>query len=507
MTLLPLPLLTAAEMREAEAAAMAGGAVTGLDLMERAGAGAVEALLARLGPEAQGRALVLCGPGNNGGDGFVVARLLAERGWRVTVHAMGGGGGDAATARTRWEALGPVRPMDEAAEAVAGTEAAVIVDALFGTGLTRALDLPVVQALARRRAAEAPPFVLAIDTPSGLDADSGRVLGQAVSADLTVSFHTAKPGHVLAEGPAHCGSLRVCDIGLPPAESAARLVAAPEIEKRGGHKFDYGHALVLSGGVGRGGAARMAARGALRIGAGLVTLGCPPAAVIENAAQLDAVMLRPLKDADALRAMLEDARLNALCLGPGLGTWGREAALTAAALASGRRAVLDGDALTLISQDAGLMAALHPGCLLTPHEGEFKRLFPQIHERLVAPATTGPAVSRIDAARQAASEAGCTVLLKGPDTVIADPSGAVRVHAGVYQRAAPWLATAGAGDTLAGFACGLLARGLPPLEAAAAAAYLHVSCALEVGPGLIAEDLPEALPAVLRGMTRAAQPS
>ena len=244
----------------------------------------------------------------------------------------------------------------------------------------------------------------------------------------------------------------------------------------------------------------MAARGALRIGAGAVTVGCPPAALIENAAQLNAVMLRSLKDADALTTALDDKRINALCLGPGLGTGPREAALVAVALQAGRNVVLDADALTLLSRDAGLFGQLHEGCVLTPHAGEFARLFPDIAEKLDAPATTGPAYSKVDATRDAAKRAGCVVLFKGPDTVIADPSGRCGVNAAVYDRAAPWLATAGAGDVLAGFITGLLARGFAPMQAAEAAAWLHVECARAFGPGLIAEDLPEALPGVLRAL-------
>ncbi len=251
-----------------------------------------------------------------------------------------------------------------------------------------------------------------------------------------------------------------------------------------------------------GGAARMAARGALRIGAGAVTVGCPPSALIENAAQLNAVMLRRVPGADALSEVLTDKRINALCLGPGLGTGAREADLVRAALTAGRGLVLDADALTLLSQDADLFALLHDKCVLTPHGGEFARLFPDIAEKLDAPALTGPAYSKVDAVRAAAQRAGCTVLFKGPDTVIADPSGRCSVNAAVYDRSAPWLATAGAGDVLAGFITGLMARGFAPMHAAEVGAWLHVECARAFGPGLIAEDLPEALPGVLRDLEK-----
>ena len=265
-----------------------------------------------------------------------------------------------------------------------------------------------------------------------------------------------------------------------------------------GHKYTHGHALILSGGVGKGGAARLAARGALRIGAGVVTVGCPPAAVIENAAQLNAIMLRPIKDALNLTEALEDERLNAICIGPGLGLGEDCASLVAASLMSGRAMVLDADALTLIARDPALFAMLHDQCVLTPHAGEFARLFPDIAEKLNAPATEGPAYSKVDATRDAAKRAGCTVLFKGPDTVIADPDGCASINAAAYERAAPWLATAGSGDVLSGFITGLLARGFPPMQAAETAAWLHVECALKFGPGLIAEDLPELLPKVFR---------
>ena len=255
------------------------------------------------------------------------------------------------------------------------------------------------------------------------------------------------------------------------------------------HKYDHGHALVLSGGVGRGGAARLAARAALRIGAGLVTVGCPPAALIENAARLDAVMLRAVKDASALSEILSDTRINALCLGPGLGLGPRTLALVDAALSADvpRAIVLDADALTMIAQESALRAKLHANCVLTPHAGEFVRLFPKLDP-------SAPEVAVKDAAKQL----GCVVLLKGAKTYIADTNGACSLNDASGARAAPWLATAGSGDVLAGLITGLLARGLAPMQAAEAGAWLHVEAARAFGPGLIAEDLPDIIPQVLR---------
>lgn len=265
--------------------------------------------------------------------------------------------------------------------------------------------------------------------------------------------------------------------------------------KKPGHKYDHGHALVLSGGPGKTGAARMAARGALRIGAGAVTLGVPPAAQLEVAVQVTAIMLERIPDGAALADVLKDNRISALCLGPALGLGARAAGLVKAALAA-PSVVLDADALTLMSQDTEICAGLHPRCILTPHMGEFARLAPDLAEAAKAERPSAKAW----AAREAAARFGCVVLLKGPETVIATPEGHVRRHCATHDRATPWLATAGAGDVLAGFITGLLARGIEPLEAASLATWLHAEAALTHGPGLIAEDLPDLLPQVLRAL-------
>ncbi len=265
------------------------------------------------------------------------------------------------------------------------------------------------------------------------------------------------------------------------------------------HKYSHGHALILAGGVGQGGAARLAARGALRIGAGLVTLGCPPAAVAENAAQLNAIMIRPVDGAGALSALLQDQRLNAICLGPGLGRTAQARALVMAALRAARPTVLDADALTLFQDDPGaLFARLHEACVLTPHAGEFARLFPDLARTLGPDVAHAGGAWKHQAALAAARRAGCTVLLKGAATVVAGAGGALCEQ----NRPAPWLATAGSGDVLAGFVAGLLARGFAPDEAAETAVWLHVETAQAFGPGLIAEDLPETLPVVLGRLDR-----
>jgi hydroxyethylthiazole kinase-like uncharacterized protein yjeF len=541
-------LLTAAQMRAIEQAAIASGEVTGLELMERAGRGVVEAIMEwrpELATTAH-RAVVLCGPGNNGGDGFVVARLLKQRGWEVEVFLYGDEAklpADAAENCRRWREMGEARPLniDNYMSAVGawGTPPRLCIDALFGAGISRPLSDDLAEILwhiSGRAGGDvsrfAPCHVISIDCSSGLCMDSGRWLATAEShgigllAGLTVTFHRERVGHHLEDGPTFCSNLRVVDIGLQGefhrlcgsvttdhdsnletvtllSESLAK--AAPtrfSLDKHfARHKYTHGHALILSGGVGRGAAARLAARGALRIGAGLVTVGPPPSAIIENAAQLNAIMLRPVADADALAEILMDDRINALCLGPGLGVGARTLGLVAAALTAKRSAVLDADALTSFAEDPPKLFALtHEHCVLTPHMGEFARLFPDIAAKLDEPATNGPAYSKVDAAREAAARAGCVVLLKGPDTVIAGPEGRAAINSAHYDHAAPWLATAGSGDVLAGMITGLLARGFAPMAAAETATWLHVEAARKFGPGLIAEDLPEMIPAVFRDL-------
>jgi ADP-dependent NAD(P)H-hydrate dehydratase / NAD(P)H-hydrate epimerase len=542
-------LLTSAQMRAVEQAAMDSGAVTGLGLMERAGQGVIDAAFSHWPELAQAahRALVLCGPGNNGGDGFVIARLLKDAGWEVDLFLFGDADKlppDAKANYTRWTVLGGVLELTAKNLRVAARPD-LIVDAVFGTGLTRPLPPKVQQALAAlgktKWNSRSSIRRIAVDCPSGLNLDTGMVpqdpeeTGGVIStnlAQLTVTFHTPKPGHYLGVGPLVCGAVVIADIGLrksdpersmlgqPPDDSRARLVtpvfagskSPPRIwpgsfigkSRHNGHKFDHGHVMVFAGGVGRGGAGRLAARAALRSGAGVVTLLCPPSALIENACQLDAIMLRPLAK-DAPLSTVADDRVTAYCIGPGLGVNDRTRDLVGQVLAqrAGARAwrdpavVLDADALGSFADDpAALFAQCHPRTVLTPHEGEFARLFPDLA------LSRRDGLSKIDVARQAAERAGCIVLLKGADTVIATPEGGASVHAAAYDRRVPWLATAGAGDVLAGLIAGLAAsdNSAELITMAEIAAYLHVECAASFGPGLIAEDLPEELPKVFRAM-------
>lgn len=499
-------LLCAAEMRAVEQQAMETGATTGLALMEAAGRVVVQAIFAQWPDLAKGphQARVLCGPGNNGGDGFVIARLLAEWGWQVELRFWGARDRlppDARHNHDRWAAMGAVLPLGAQDSGAVD----LVVDALFGIGLSRPLAPEVVAAIDPRRMACA--HVVAVDIPSGLCAESGRVLGTAaLRADLSVTFHRAKLGHVLAEGPTHCGALVVADLGLRAAAVGVPVIGPPPrawIDKgagpgAGGHKYRHGHALILSGPMGKSGAARLAARAALRIGAGLVTVAAPGSALLENACQLTAIMLRRADGAEGLAKMLvEDPRLGALCVGPGLGTGQstRDLVLVALGALGTRAVVLDADALSAFAADpAELFAHIHARCVLTPHDGEFARVFPDLAARCAGAVASGPAYSRIEAARDAAARAGCVVVLKGPDTVVACPDGRVAVHAAMGARAVPWLATAGAGDVLAGMITGLLARGHDPWAASTAAVWLHAEAARIFGPGLIAEDLVETLP-------------
>lgn len=533
-------LLTAKQMRDIEQAAMASGAVTGLELMERAGQGVVDAILQEWPQyqKAPQSVTVLCGPGNNGGDGFVIARLLHGLGWQVTVLLYGDREKlppDAKANYLAWLALGEVSDLTEWRFRRL-PPATLYIDAIFGTGLTRPAEgdlASLLRHLAGYGGDDYRSSLVAVDAPSGLCLDSGRVLGGGVIglsatapvARLTVAFDSPKIGHFLADGPESCGRLQIVDIGLRHWREiketgrfrmphASLVTQKPMLEdrrnswfgtvsgverKESGHKFSHGHALILSGPATKSGAARLAARGALRIGAGLVTIGSPSRALSEHAAQLNAIMLTEIESVHNLRAVLKDDRITSLCLGPGMGLTDSTREMVEVALTSSKKVVLDADALSIFTgHSQKLFEMLHENVVLTPHAGEFSRLFPDIFARLNEKSTKGPAYSKVDATRAAAQRAGAVVLFKGADTVIAGPKGPVFVHSAHYERSAPWLATAGAGDVLAGYISGLMARGYPPGAAAQIGAWLHVECAVCFGPGLIAEDLSEILPHVFK---------
>ena len=477
-------LLSVAEMYRADARTIESGTPV-VELMENAGVGVARAILARW---PAGRVAVLCGPGNNGGDGFVVARHLKAAGWPVRLGLLGDPGrltGDAAAMATRWD--GATEPLSVALI----DDAALVVDAIFGAGLARAVDGVVAELADAARTRGLP--VCAVDVPSGVDGESGAVRGTAFRADLTVTFFRRKPGHLLLPGRDLSGTIEVVDIGIaeavldeiaPNCFANGRALWAGRFPwpTLGGHKYSRGHAVVVSGGPASTGAARLAASGALRAGAGLVTVASPPNALLVNAAQLTTVMTRPFDGVAGFRKLLADARMNAVLLGPGNGVDPATRDNVLAALAAAKRTVLDADALTVFQDTPeALFDAIAAPCVLTPHEGEFARLFQ----------VDGAKPAR---AAAAARQSGAVVVLKGPDTVIAAPDGRVAINA----NAPAALASAGTGDVLAGFITGLLAAGMTPFDAACAGTWLHGAAGTEVGLGLIAEDLPDALPAVLR---------
>jgi len=489
-----IELLTTAEMAEADRLTIAGG-VAGIALMENAGRAIAEAAAAVLRGR---RVVIVAGPGNNGGDGFVAARHLAERGYSVRVSFVGDRKrlkGDAALAVARWSG-----PMEDATPASLA-DCDIVIDALFGAGLDREVEGLPRSMIAAMNAAGLP--VIAVDLPSGVNGTTGAVMGAAVNATHTVTFFRRKTGHLLLPGRLHCGSIEVADIGIPDSVLAtikpAAFANSPRlwgpafpVPRPQGHKYSRGHAVVVSGGISTTGAARLAARAALRAGAGLVTIASPRAALSVNAASSLAVMVRPVDGAAELAEFLADTRRNAVVLGPGGGLGQAMRDQVRAALASAAAAVLDADALTSFAEaPAELASAMGKrvglDVVLTPHEGEFSRLFNKINEE-------SNLKSKLEKARSAARDCGTVVLLKGADTVVASPDG----RASIAENAPPYLATAGSGDVLSGMIGSLMAQGMAAFEAASAAVWLHGEAASEFGPGLIAEDLTEALPAVYR---------
>ena len=489
-----MEVLTSAEMRRADRLTIAAG-TPGFALMLSAGqavAGAAMDLVE------EGPILVVAGPGNNGGDGFVAAAELAARGREVSVILLcerDSLQGDAASAARGWKY--PVLPFNPQAIG----RPALIIDALFGAGLNRPLEGDPHDMIEAINANGAP--VLAVDLPSGINGATGAVMGVAVRATETVTFFRRKPAHLLLPGRIYCGRVRVADIGIDASvigeiqpqtfENIPQLwrkaLPVPQID---GHKYARGHAIVVSGDIAATGAARMAGRGALRAGAGLVTLASPRNALAVNAAALTAVMVRAIDTVVEFAELLTDKRLNACVIGPGAGLGDRTRGFVLTALSAKRGLVLDADALTSFADAPdrlfeAIKATHDPQVVLTPHEGEFPRLFSDISNK-------HPQRSKLERVRAAAERSGAIVLLKGPDTVVASPDG----RAAIAANAPPWLATAGAGDVLSGMIAGMLAQGVPAFEAACIGVWMHGEAAREAGPGLIAEDLPEVLPAVFR---------
>jgi hydroxyethylthiazole kinase-like uncharacterized protein yjeF len=489
-----MEVLTTAEMERADRLTIAAG-TPGFALMLSAGQAVAEAAqdLVEEGP-----ILVVAGPGNNGGDGFVAAAELAAQGREVSVILMcerEALRGDAASAARGWKY--PVLPFNPQAIG----KPALIIDALFGAGLSRNVDGVPRDMIEAINANGAP--VLAVDLPSGVNGTTAAIMGVAVRASQTVTFFRKKPAHLLLPGRLRCGHVRVSDIGIDARvldeirsqtfENTPQLwrksFPVPQVD---GHKYARGHALVVSGEMAATGAARLSARAALRAGAGLVTLLSPRDALAVNAAALTAVMLRAVDSTAEFSEQLADKRFNAIVLGPGAGVGPRTVEFINAALAAQRPLVLDADALTSFADApdrlfAAIKASDRSQVVLTPHEGEFPRLFSDLSNK-------HPGRSKLERVRAAAERSGAVVLLKGPDTTVVAPDG----RATIAANAPPWLATAGAGDVLAGIIAGLMAQGADAFDAATIGVWMHGEAAREAGPGLIAEDLAEVLPAVHR---------
>ncbi|OBZ94234.1 hypothetical protein ADU59_18385 [Pararhizobium polonicum] len=479
-------IITPAEMSAIDRDAALSG-IDSFRLMTSAGT-AVSAAALRLYPQAL-RFVVLCGPGNNGGDGYIAAAALHASGAQVAVHALGDPAhlkGDAARACAGWghagEPLAKYRPRP----------GDIVIDALFGAGLSRAVP-DEVAAVMRAVGSEQLP-VIAVDLPSGVDGRTGQVLGESFHASHTVTFMARKPGHLLLPGRTLCGSLEVFDIGIPQRILAAHTSGLSENGPHlwagqahaldpSAHKFKRGHLAVFSGGPLATGAARLSAAAGLKAGAGLVTLASASAALDANAAHLTAVMLKEIGDAGALARWLADKRIGAFVLGPGFGDL--ETARQYALLLNDRALVLDADGITAFKDDPSLLfeayAQGETHLVMTPHDGEFARLFPDID--------ADPTLSKVDRAIAAAKRSHAVIVYKGADTVIASPDG----RAAINTNAPPWLATAGSGDTLAGIIGAHLAQGMPAFEAAAAGVWRHGRAGAKAGEGLTAEDLAAAI--------------
>ena len=487
-------LLTPSEMAEADRLTIAGG-TAGLALMERAGRAVADTVIGRF-PSGK-RVTVVAGPGNNGGDGFVAARLLAEHGYRVTVMLVGDPArlkGDAALAAKKWRG-------EITADSGYLATADVLIDALFGAGLDRPIE-GAVRALIETMNALATPIV-AVDLPSGINGATGAVMGVRRQVDGDGDFLSQETGSPAVAGPAalrrdfgrrhrHSGVRSGAHYSCDLRERSCVWRAQFPIPKLDGHKYDRGHAVVVSGPSWSTGAARLAARGALRAGAGLVTIASPREALAVNAADNLAIMVRPVDGSAELAVFLSDKRLNALAIGPGVGVGPQTCELVLAALSGERSVVLDADAMTSFADNpqqlaSALKARSANSTVMTPHEGEFSRYFGALDGRTKAG-------SKLEQARLAAELTGAVIVLKGADTVVAGPGG----RAAISANAPAYLATAGAGDVLAGMVTGLLAQGMPAFEAAAAAVWLHGEAASAFGPGLISEDLPEQLPRLYR---------
>lgn len=485
-------LLTVDQMYAADAAAIDSG-ISGIALMEAAGSAVARAIIRRWAPRPT---IVLCGPGNNGGDGFVLARHLQKVGvWDTQVALLGSVDhlkGDARSMAIDWD--GEILPLSPAVI----KDRSLIVDALFGSGLSRNIEGMVHSTIEASNCA--PAVRVAVDIPSGINGDTGLEQGTHFEADLTVTFFRKKLGHVLYPGRSACGDIKTVDIGIP--ESVLTQIA-PEVSENdpvlwrdlfpsptaSDHKYRRGHSLVLSGTIGSTGAARLAALAALRVGSGLVTVASPIEALQANASHLTTVMTESFENENEFEEILHSRNRNAVLLGPGNGVTDGTRARVLTALRSDLACVVDADGLTAFAErGAELFSSIGANCVMTPHDGEFNKLFGK-------PST---AQGKVSIVRDAANKCGAVVLLKGADTVIASPDGRIVIN----SNAPPDLATAGTGDVLSGLIIGLLAQGMESFEASCAACWIHGEAGTLLGPGLIAENLPDVIPRVLQNLRR-----
>jgi hydroxyethylthiazole kinase-like uncharacterized protein yjeF len=483
-----MAILTCDEVRACEQRAVEAG-VSLSELMRRAGHACADILHAEF-PE--GRVVVLAGPGNNGGDAFIAAQRLVDLGRSLVLHELAPGGPrteEGAAASRHW--TGGHSPLEDLRLAPGD----VVLDGLFGAGLSRPLSGDAAFAVEQVNASGAK--VVAIDVPSGVSGDSGENSGAAIRADVTVTFGAKKLAHVLQPAAEVCGEVLVTDIGFGKfvAEvGGARLMEnSPALwsdklpwPDAAGHKHQRGRLAVVTGDAAHTGAARLSARAGLRMGAGLVTLLCPPDALIVAAKSVEAVMTASFADAGELVSLTSHS--TAVVIGPAAGVTPTTRANVEAMARAGRSLVLDADALTVFAGQADVLRkVLKASAVLTPHTGEFERLLPGL---------LAGSRNKVEAVRAAAARTGAVVLLKGPDTVIAAPDG----RAVVNTHATPFLATAGSGDVLAGVIGGLLAQGLDPFDAACAGAWMHGDAGRRFGPGLTAEDLDGSLREALRAL-------
>lgn len=491
-----LELLTADEMRRAEQITIDGGTPS-LTLMENAGRAVAEEVVRRF-PRGS-KVAVCCGRGNNGGDGFVCARILRERGFQVRLGLLG------APEDLKEEPKEMARRWDETIEPLntsmlEGTD--IIIDGIMGAGLKGPVNGEIADIIQSVNEKKTP--VIAIDMPTGIEMTHGSVQGIAFEAVSTVTFFRKKTGQVQLPGKTHCGDVRISDIGIS-SKVLADIVPQtflnepdfwlryyPRLHKEG-HKYDRGHAVVVSGPMERTGASRLSAMAALRTGAGLVSLATSKSAFYVNAAQLTTIMLSVFDGAGSLGDLLaSDPRQNAVLIGPGAGLSQQTCENVAAVLSSEATAVIDAEGLTAFEQNPqdlfGLIQNRNAPTIITPHKGEFDRIFPEL----------GNAESKLEQTKRAAEISGSVVIFKGPITIIAAPDGL----SAIMEDAPPWLATAGTGDVLAGMITGLCAQGMSPFDAAAAAVWMHAELARTFGPGLISEDMPALLPPLLQRLNK-----